>query len=181
MALLRGVPLKSIVAIILSIVFLLVLGIAYMIMKEYHVFFTTGVILMTIICFISVSNLQTYRKDLEKVNEIKTSNIVFTTCPEYWTTTMDGKNLICTNRFGNLKIDKKYAEGETPADMAEIIDENAEGLTRRSPDEIQVNNLLKNGVLHVETMNKLSIDEKCRSIKQNGVVWVEATNKCPNF
>lgn len=154
-AVINGTPVKSIIAIVLSLIFTAMFAVAYAVIQKFHVFFTTGLLMGCIITIISIVQLYTFMKKVKSVNETLDASLNYTTCPEYWTTVRNKDVVTCSNNFKNLR----FASSGIGADGVRT-------------DNAQISFSLKD-------FNAKDENSKCSDYPD--IAWVERVNKCSAY
>jgi hypothetical protein len=146
----KGTPLRSILSIVLSLIFTATFAVGYAVIQTFHVFFITGLFMGVIITIISITQLVTFTKRVKQVNEVIDGSLNFVSCPEYWTNISQSGSISCSNTYKNLRFTTKVAESD--AEHQDTVS------------------------FSLNDFNKLSRDEQCRHYPNTA--WVERENKC---
>lgn len=146
----NGTPLKSILSIVLSLIFTSTFAVGYAVIQTFHVFFITGLLMGVIITIISITQLVTFTNRVKKVNDVIDGSLNFTSCPEYWSSISQSGSVSCSNNYKNLRFPTKVKESDA-----------------ESQDTVSFS---------LSEFNKLSRDEQCRHYPNTA--WVEKENKC---
>lgn len=116
----RGDAARIVIAIVLSVLLMLMFGTSYAVLKTYEGFFGAGVIGSILIVIVSISKLQTFRNNSDK---IPTKYDDITSCPTYWKSIDTGGDTKCFNNTFDLSVvvDDRYRE---TINLKEINDQN---------------------------------------------------------
>lgn len=148
----NGTPLKSIVSIVLSLIFTSVFAVGYAVVQRFHVFFVTGLFMGTIITIISITQLVTFTKKVKNVNAIIDGSLNFVSCPAYWSSISQSGNVSCSNNFKNLRFGTRTNTSDPPSSVSDTV------------------------TFALNDFNKLPRDEQCN--KYPDIAWVERENRC---
>lgn len=123
----RGDAARIVIAIVLSVLLMLMFGTSYAVLKTYEGFFGAGVIGSILIVIVSISKLQTFRNNNDK---IPTKYDDITSCPTYWKSNDTGGDTQCVNNtFDLIDVDIKLSKAINLKDINDLnITEQCEKL-----------------------------------------------------
>ena len=100
----KDLPYRSLISILIPLVFMFVFAIGMYVTRNFYIFFTSAIVCVTIVLVISVSKLYQFRKDRKVADDANMKNIEFVSCPDYWTTYRTPTSTTCANSFKGQRI-----------------------------------------------------------------------------
>jgi hypothetical protein len=156
MTLTTGVPIKSVVGLLLITIVLIVILASYVLLWQFDAFFIPCILGCIMIIFITVQDIIESSSIAKKLFTASQNDTEFEKCPDYWMASNVGTgNTTCSNRNGSFVI-------------GEILDKNTDVFATPTVSGHQFN---------LDDYNK-NTDFQSKCDMGNKFAWTNAVNKC---